>query len=129
MDGFAELIDLLLNRFQLDPEPQPSDPTPLLQPHYRAFYARTGWSAPVPRIGTLTLVVQPLGFLPCHRDDWFPQFRMKARTRFMPPLRRMPPAQHSGRPQAYPRLTTPAWFRHRFLLYDASSVVRFRSSP
>ena len=32
-------------------------PAPLLQPHYRAFTATTSRSAPVPRIGTLPLVV------------------------------------------------------------------------
>ena len=32
-------------------------PAPSLQPHYRAFIATTGRSAPVPRIGTLPLVV------------------------------------------------------------------------
>ena len=31
------------------------------------------WSAPVPRIGTLTLVGPPLEFLPSHRDDRFPR--------------------------------------------------------
>jgi len=36
---------------------QPPDPTPLLQPHYKAFLARTSRSAPVLRIGTLALAV------------------------------------------------------------------------
>ena len=36
---------------------------------------------------------RPLGFLPCHRDDWFPQFLAKAHDRFMPPIRRAPPTQ------------------------------------
>jgi hypothetical protein len=35
---------------------RPDDPTPSLHPHYRDFNATTGRSAPVPRIGTLTLV-------------------------------------------------------------------------
>jgi hypothetical protein len=39
-------------------------PAPWLQPHYRAFTATTGRSAPVPRIGTLPLVGPPLGVLP-----------------------------------------------------------------
>ena len=38
--------------------------SPSLQPHYRIFNTNTGWSAPVPRIGTLTLVGPPLAFLP-----------------------------------------------------------------
>ena len=34
---------------------RPDDPTPSLHPHYRNFNATTSWSAPVPRVGTLTL--------------------------------------------------------------------------
>jgi hypothetical protein len=37
---------------------------PSLQSHYRTFLTITGDSAPVPRIGTLTLVGLPLAFLP-----------------------------------------------------------------
>ncbi|MGP8004168.1 MAG: hypothetical protein ACLPSL_10260, partial [Smithella sp.] len=36
---------------------RPDDPTPSLHSHYRNFYTNTSWSAPVPRIGTLILVV------------------------------------------------------------------------
>ncbi len=32
-----------------------------------------GYSAPVSRLGTLTLVGHPLEFLPLHRDDRFPR--------------------------------------------------------
>ena len=35
--------------------PKPNDGTPSVQPHYRTFHPTTGASAPVPRIGTLTL--------------------------------------------------------------------------
>ena len=35
---------------------RPDDPTPSLHPHYRDFNATAGRSAPVPRIGTFTLV-------------------------------------------------------------------------
>ena len=45
-------------------QPQRLDPTPLLQPHYTAFFARTGWSVPVLRIGTLASWIQPLVLLP-----------------------------------------------------------------
>ena len=34
-----------------------NDPTPSLHFHYRNFNTNTDWSAPVPRIGTLILVV------------------------------------------------------------------------
>jgi len=44
------------------------DPPPSLQPHYRAFIATTGRSAPVPRIGTQPLADQPLGVLPSTHD-------------------------------------------------------------
>ena len=43
---------------------QPPDPTPLLQPHYRAFLARTSRSAPVLRIGTLASRFWPLALSP-----------------------------------------------------------------
>jgi hypothetical protein len=40
--------------------------------HYNPFNATTHDSAPVPRIGTLTLTGSPLECLPWHRDDRFP---------------------------------------------------------
>src|SRR5215471_11258034 len=64
---------------------QPPDPTPLLQPHYRTFFARTSRSAPVLRIGTLVSRFWPLALLPSHRSDWFLQFRAIACIRFTPP--------------------------------------------
>src|ERR1700760_88865 len=36
--------------------PEQNNATPSLQPHYRTFITITGCSAPVPRIGTLTLI-------------------------------------------------------------------------
>jgi hypothetical protein len=39
---------------------------PSVQFYYRTFLPTTGCSAPVPRIGTLILVVPPLEFLPYH---------------------------------------------------------------
>src|ERR1700739_650706 len=36
--------------------PEQNNATPSLQPHYRTFITTTGCSAPVPRIGTLTLI-------------------------------------------------------------------------
>jgi hypothetical protein len=36
---------------------RPDDPTPSLHSHYRNFHTTTSWSVPVPRIGTLILVV------------------------------------------------------------------------
>src|SRR5262249_13921178 len=37
--------------------PRPNNAVPSLQPHYRAFDATTGCSAPAPRFGTLALAV------------------------------------------------------------------------
>src|SRR5262249_61731914 len=37
--------------------PRPNNAAPSLQPHYTAFDATTGCSAPVPRFGTLALAV------------------------------------------------------------------------
>src|SRR5215469_14557071 len=36
--------------------PEQNNATPSLQPHYRTFFTTTGCSAPVPLIGTLTLI-------------------------------------------------------------------------
>ena len=57
----------------VDQTVRPDDPTPSLHLHYRDFYTTTSWSAPVPRIGTLTLMGLPLEFLPYHRNDRFPR--------------------------------------------------------
>ena len=57
----------------VDQKARSDDPTPSLHPHYRNFNTTTSWSAPMPRIGTLILVVPPLEFLPYHRDDRFPR--------------------------------------------------------
>src|SRR5438132_8133512 len=43
---------------------RPPDPTPLLQPHYRAFIAHTSRPVPVLRIGTLASRFWPLGLSP-----------------------------------------------------------------
>jgi hypothetical protein len=52
--GFALSMRLLPSPVGLTTEL--NNAAPSLQPHYRAFTATTGRSAPVPRIGTLTLV-------------------------------------------------------------------------
>ena len=96
--------------FQLFRSIRPPDPTPLLQPHYRAFIATTGRSAPVLRFGTLASRFSPLVLLPWHRSDWFLQFRAKACVRFTPPLRRSPSAQSSGSRRTCPRRATRPWF-------------------
>jgi hypothetical protein len=54
---------------------------PSLQPHYRAFLTTTRDSAPVPRLGTLALVGQPLELLPSHRGDRFPRSTQQPESR------------------------------------------------
>ena|SRR3990172_5679044 len=67
---------------------KPNNSTPSLHSHYRNFLATTSCSAPVLRIGTLVLGDLPLGFLPYHQSDRFPQFHTEAgnqtRATFMP---------------------------------------------
>ena len=82
---------------------RPPDVAPSLHRHYSDFITTTSDSAPVPRIGTQVLVGSPLERLPWHRDDWFPQFRRKARIRLTPPARRTPPGQPSGQPPDFSR--------------------------
>src|SRR6516162_1630461 len=43
--------------FSVGQWPRPNNAAPSLQPHYRAFLATTGGSAPAPRFGTLALAV------------------------------------------------------------------------
>ena len=75
-----------------------------------AFIARTGWSVPVLRIGTLASWWSPLGLLPWHRSDRFPQFHMRARIRLAPPLRRSPSAPYPGVRRTDPRGSRSLWF-------------------
>src|SRR5215469_136660 len=94
---------------------QPPDPTPLLQPHYRAFIARTSRSVPVLRFGTLASRFWPLVLLPSHRSDWFLQFRAIACIRVTPSLRRPPPAPSSGTSRVCPSWVTRIWFRRHLI--------------
>src|SRR5215469_13686119 len=52
--------------FQLLRYLRPPDPTPSLQPHYRAFLATTSQSVPVPGFSTLASRFAPLVLLPWH---------------------------------------------------------------
>src|SRR5260370_2920510 len=53
-NGFA--LSMRFLPVPVDLRPELNNATPSLQPHYGAFTATTGCSAPVPRFGTLTLV-------------------------------------------------------------------------
>src|SRR6516165_7670769 len=108
--------------------PEQNNATPSLQPHYRSFITPTGCSAPVPRIGTLTLIgstyldfslsIGATGSRVPHRS------LVQAHAAFTPDA-----AWAAIRPpQARPGLTKSPRFRHRLALFDASSAVRLRSS-
>src|SRR5215469_16240056 len=51
---------------------RPPNPTPLLQPHYRAFIAPTSRSAPVLRFGTLASRFWPLAPFPLPSERLLP---------------------------------------------------------
>ena len=61
---FATSLYLLAPPFLVDQTVRPDDPTPSLHLYHRDFNITTSWSAPVSRLGTLTLVGPPLGLLP-----------------------------------------------------------------
>src|ERR1700674_3022356 len=66
MNGlFVVSVDVILS--PVVPKIRPPDPTPLLQPHYRAFIAPTSRSAPIPCVGTLASRFWPLVLLPWHQ--------------------------------------------------------------
>src|SRR5215471_16695018 len=69
--------------------PRPNNAAPSLQPHYRAFDATTGCSAPAPRFGTLALAVGAACGLSLHvlgRDEaQVLTFHTKAWSSFAPP--------------------------------------------
>ena len=73
--------------------PRPNNAAPSLQPHYKAFDAPTGGSAPAPRVGTLALAVGAACGLSLHarrRDEaQVLTFHTKAWSSFAPPTCRM----------------------------------------
>ena len=118
-------------------------PAPSLQPHYRAFTATTGRSAPVPRIGTLPLTVSAA----CGPPSRGPQaalsgrqvllFHASAHDELTPPIHRAPPGPHAGSSLApgppegralVPRPPTCPGFDAIMVSFDASAVVHTRSS-
>src|SRR6516164_613922 len=108
--------------------PEQNNATPSLQPHYRTFITTTGCSAPVPRIGTLTLIgstyldfslsIGATGSRVPHRS------LVQGHAAFTPDARL---GSNQAAPQARPGLTKSPRFRHRLALFDASSAVRLRS--
>src|SRR6516162_6719544 len=84
--------------------PEQNNATPSLQPHYRSFITTTGCSAPVPRIGTLTLIGSTYWISPLASERQVPAFHIEAWFRLTPPSRRMPPGQQSGHPPGSSRV-------------------------
>ena len=124
-------------------------PAPSLGPHYRAFIATTGRSAPVPRIGTLPCGVCHLrSSLSTTRGPTSPHstgrpYRGDRFSCSMPgpatSSRHLYTGHHQGHIQAAPWLGTPATarrcpgnssprFRCHHWSFDASAVVHTRSS-
>src|SRR2546429_8123774 len=82
--------------------PRPNNAAPSLQPHYRAFVATTGCSAPALRFGTLALAVGAACGLSLHPlgEAQGLTFRTKTWSSFAPPTCRMPLGQDQGIPRA-----------------------------
>jgi hypothetical protein len=77
----------------VDQTVRPDDPIPSLHLHYRDFNTTTSWSAPVLRIGTLTLVGPPIWVSPLSSERQVPTFHARTWFRFALPLCRTPPKQ------------------------------------
>src|SRR5271165_607828 len=124
--GFA--LSMMVLPSPVDLTPELNNTTPSLQPYYRTFLTTTGCSAPVPCIGTLTLIgsayldfslnIRATGSRVPHRS------LDQSHAAFMPDA-----AWAEIRPSPRrPRLTNSPWFRHHLALFDTSSAVRLRSS-
>src|SRR5258705_6154463 len=98
LNGFASSTGP--SRFQLANGPRPNNAAPSLQPHYRAFDATTGCSAPAPRFGTLALAVGAACGLSLHarrRDEaQVLTVHTEAWSSFAPPTWPMPLRLYQG---------------------------------
>ena len=104
------------------PWPRLNNAAPSLQPHYRAFVATTGCSAPARRVGTLALAVAAAcGFsLRAHHGRDGAQvltFHTRAWSSFAPPTRRMPLGPSQAIPRAGPAGRVTPRFRHRLIRF------------
>src|SRR6266567_9569221 len=68
----------------VDHQTNQDNPPPSLQPHYRAFTATTGRSAPLPRIGTLPLAVSAAWGSPLRRPRQHTTGHIEARGSHVP---------------------------------------------
>ena len=78
------------------------DPPPSLQPHYRAFVATTGQSAPLRRIGTFGLAVLAACAFSLGIAGEVLTFHIGAWLSFAPPTCRLPSGQYQDIPQTDP---------------------------
>ena len=101
--------------FPVGPWPRPNNAAPSLQPHYRAFVATTGCSAPALRFGTLALTVLAACDFSLGIATQVLTFRTRAWSSFAPPTCRMPLGQASGFPRADPGGRGTPRFRHRLI--------------
>jgi hypothetical protein len=129
--GHHQRLDCVHRRlpWRVDLCRQLSDPGPSLPRHDSGVLAPTPWSVPAPRHGTQSLVGRPLASRPAHRGARFPRATQKPMSR----SRRLHAGHHRARQQvpreAYPRFTTPPWFRGRPDAVDTCSAVHWGSSP
>jgi hypothetical protein len=114
---------------RVDQKVKPIDPTPSLHLHYRDFSTNTGWSAPVLRIGTLTLMGSSHLSFSLNIEATGSHVPRKSLDQvhaiFMPDAAQAVnrfPLDFSWSP------ISPQFWRHPFL-FDTSSMVRLRSSP
>jgi len=90
--------------------PNPDDPPPSLQPHYRAFNATTRQSAPLRRIGTFGLAIDAACAFSLSIAGKVLTFRIKAWPGFAPPTRRMPFGPFQASPELIPEDGSPPGF-------------------
>ena len=90
--------------------PRPNNAAPSPQPHYRAFEATTGCSAPAPRFGTLALAVGAACDLSLGIGEQVLTFRTKAWSSFAPPTCRMPLGPSQASPELIPEEGSPPGF-------------------
>jgi hypothetical protein len=86
------------------------DLPPLLQPHYRAFSATTGQSAPLRRIGTFGLAVDAACAFSLSIASKVLTFHIRAWPGFAPPTRRLPPGPSQASPRLIPEDGSPPGF-------------------
>jgi hypothetical protein len=90
---------------------------PSLQPHYRAFLATTGCSAPANRFGTFALAIGTACGFSLSINAQVRTFRASAWLRFAPPTCRMPLGQYHVIPRADLEGRVSPRFRHRLISF------------